>query len=261
LSVSQNHRLFARARTWLVAALAATLSACTTVPDGFHGTALQREQVSSPNFDVRRPNFVILHHTGSDTAQRALATLTSRERAVSAHYLITRDGKLVQLVDERMRAWHAGESSWAGITDMNSVSLGIELDNNGAEPFAEAQIVTLLALLSDLRERYKIPAANVLGHADVAPGRKVDPSHFFPWRRLAGQGFGLWCEAPDGAAPPYVSSAFLLQAIGYEVSNLPAAVLAFRRRYLESGDSATSSAELNQDERSLAYCLAQQRDR
>lgn len=237
------------------------LTACTTVPDEFRGTALPRELVASPNFEARRPNFVILHHTSSDVAERALATLTSRERAVSAHYLITRDGKLVQLVDERMRAWHAGESFWAGITDMNSASIGIELDNNGEEPFAEAQMTMLLALLSDLRERYRIPAANVLGHADVAPGRKVDPSHLFPWKRLAEQGFGLWCDAPDGAAPPYVTSAFLLQAIGYEIADLPAAVLAFRRHFLGSADAQLSSAELNQDERSLAYCLAQQRRR
>lgn len=243
---------------WLAVAMAVILTACTTVPDELHGTGLPRELMRSPNFEARRPNFVILHHTGSDMAERALATLTSRERAVSAHYLIIREGRLVQLVDERMRAWHAGESFWAGNTDMNSASIGIELDNNGEEPFAEAQITTLLALLSDLRERYKIPAANVLGHADVAPSRKTDPSHFFPWRRLAGQGFGLWCETPDGAAPPYVTTSFLLQAIGYEVSDLPAAVLAFRRHFLGSADSATSSAELNADERSLAYCLAQQ---
>lgn len=192
-------------------------------------------------------------------AERALATLTSRERAVSAHYLITREGALVQLVDERMRAWHAGESYWAGIADMNSASIGIELDNNGEEPFAEAQIETLLALLSDLRERYKIPGANVLGHADVAPRRKTDPSHHFPWKRLAGQGFGLWCEVPEGAAPPYVTSAFLLQAIGYEIADLPAAVLAFRRHFLGSADTRTSSEDLNQAERALAYCLAQLR--
>ena len=242
-------------------AITAILTACTTVPDQFHGTALQRERVSSPNFDVRRPSFVIVHHTGSDMAERALATLTSRERAVSAHYLITRNGKLVQLVDERMRAWHAGESYWAGITDMNSASIGIELDNNGEEPFAEVQITMLLALLSDLRERYKIPAANVLGHADVAPRRKTDPSHCFPWKRLAELGVGLWCEAPDGAAPPYVTSAFLLRAIGYEIAEMPAAVLAFRRHFLGSPDAQPSSAELNQDERSLAYCLVQQRGR
>jgi N-acetylmuramoyl-L-alanine amidase len=259
--MDRHDRLSGRLRAWLTVVMTMLLTACTTVPDQFHGTALPRELVRSPNFEARRPNFVILHHTGSDMAERALATLTSRERAVSAHYLIGRDGRLVQLVDERMRAWHAGESFWAGITDMNSASIGIELDNNGEEPFAEEQMTTLLALLSDLRERYKIPAANVLGHADVAPGRKTDPSHFFPWKRLAGQGFGLWCEAPDGAAPPYVSTAFLLQAIGYEVSDLPAAVLAFRRHFLGNPDTVTSSTELNQDERSLAYCLAQQRGR
>jgi len=224
------------------------------------GTALPCEWMRSPNFESRRPAFVIIHHTSNDTAERALATLTNHERAVSAHYLIVRDGSLVQLVDERMRAWHAGESYWAGIADMNSVSIGIELDNNGAEPFAEPQMATLLDLLTDLRERYKIPAANVLGHTDIAPRRKTDPSHLFPWKRLAEHGFGLWCEAPGGAAPPYVSTAFLLGAIGYQVSDLPAAVLAFRRHYLGSPDMAVSSADLSDFERAMAYCLGQQRE-
>ena len=214
---------------------------------------------ASPNFETRRPAFVILHHTSNDTVAPALATLTSRDKGVSAHYLVGRNGALIQLVDEKMRAWHAGESHWAGITDMNSASVGIELDNNGAEPFAEAQIVTLLALLADLRDRYKIPSSNVLGHADVAPRRKTDPSHLFPWRRLAAAGFGLWCEPPMEPAPMGVGSAFLLQAIGFEVADLPASMLAFRRHFLASPDAAPSAADLNEVERSLAYCLAQRR--
>jgi hypothetical protein len=104
------------------------------------------------------------------------------------------------------------------------------------------------ALLADLRERYRIPAANVIGHSDVAPRRKTDPSHFFPWQRLAGQGFGLWCAAPDDAAPPYAPTALLLRAIGYNTTDLPAAVLAFRRHYFANPSFIATDAEMDADE-------------
>ena len=130
------------------------------------------ERVESPNFDARRPNLVVIHHTTNSTLDTALDTLTSPERKVSAHYLIGREGRIVQLVDEGQRAWHAGRSWWGGMTDVNSASIGIELDNDGSEPFADTQIDALLALLADISARYPIPAANYVGHADVAPGRK-----------------------------------------------------------------------------------------
>jgi N-acetylmuramoyl-L-alanine amidase len=243
----------------LLPLLALLLSACASVPPDLRGTALPREWLASPNFEHRRPNYVILHHTSNDNPERALATLTTPERAVSAHYLITREGALVQLVDERMRAWHAGESYWGGQTDMNSASIGIELDNTGSEPFPEPQMATLLSLLSDLRERYRIPAANVIGHSDVAPRRKADPSHLFPWKRLAEQGFGLWCEAPAEAAPPHAPTALLLRAIGYDTRDLPAAVLAFRRHYFANPSLVATDAEMDADERAMAWCLAKQR--
>ena len=166
--------------------LPALLAGCASLP-----ASRTTEEIASPNFDQRKPNYVILHHTGSDNADRALRTLTSAESRVSAHYLIDRDGKTIQLVEESARAWHAGKSYWGGNTDMNSVSVGIELDNNGSEPFAEAQIEALLILLADLKQRHNIPAANFIGHADVAPARKEDPSAFFPWDVLAQNGFGL----------------------------------------------------------------------
>jgi len=140
------------------------------------------------------------------------------QREVSAHYLIARDGRIYYLVDELARAWHAGESAWGGNRDLNSASIGIELDNNGEEPYAEAQIAALLALLADLTARWSIPAANVLGHGDVAPGRKVDPGALFPWRRLAAAGFGLWCDPPYDPPPAGLDDASLLAALGYDVS-------------------------------------------
>jgi N-acetylmuramoyl-L-alanine amidase len=208
----------------------------------------------SPNFDQRRPNFVILHQTTNDNVAKALATLTDPQRKVSAHYLIGRDGALMQLVDESARAWHAGESWWGGLTDLNSASIGIELDNTGDEDFAEPQIATLLALLDELRARYRIPAANYLAHGDVAPTRKVDPSRLFPWQRLAQQGFGLWCESPPAAAPPGFDAMLGLQALGYDVRLAAAARAAFRRHFRGSDDDA----ELAPAEQALLHCLLQQ---
>jgi N-acetylmuramoyl-L-alanine amidase len=127
------------------------LAACAPLPTGNVGPGLAVRWQPSPNFDERRPNFVILHATSNDTAERALATLTDPAKRVSAHYLVGRDGAIHQLVDERARAWHAGESWWGGLADLNSASIGIELDNNGEEPFAGAQIAALLDLLADIR--------------------------------------------------------------------------------------------------------------
>ena len=229
--------------------MALTLAACSSTPVR---TGPAGGSVASPNFDERRPGYVILHHTSTDTMARALRILTDPATRVSAHYLIGRDGRQVQLVDERSRAWHAGDSRWGGNADINSSSIGIELDNNGFEPFPEPQIRTLLALLSELRERYRFPASNYLGHGDVAPGRKVDPSRFFPWKLLAEQGFGLWCEAPAAAVLPGFDATMALQAFGYDVSNPAAAAAAFRRRF--RGDER-SDANLDDTERAVLACL------
>lgn len=213
------------------------------------------EHRPSPNFDERRPNFVILHHTSSDSAEHSLRVLTDPARKVSSHYLIRRDGGIVYLVDERARAWHAGESYWGGQRDLNSASIGIELDNNGREPFAEPQIVALLTLLADLKSRYRIPAANFVGHSDVAPGRKVDPSGFFPWKRLAEQGFGVWCDPPYPAVPADIDTAVLLQAFGFNVWNLDAAVAAFKLHFVPDDPSP----QMTEKDRSVLYCLVQQK--
>lgn len=211
----------------------------------------QGEWLPSPNFDERRPGFVIIHHTSSETAARAIRILTDPATRVSAHYVIGRDGRLVQLVEERSRAWHAGDSRWGGNADINSISIGIELDNTGFEPFAEPQIRALLALLAELRERYKIPAANYLGHGDVAPGRKVDPSRFFPWKRLAEQGFGLWCDSPAEPVPPTFDAILALQAFGYDGSDPGATAAAFRRHF--RGEDR--SGPLDEAERAVLACL------
>jgi N-acetylmuramoyl-L-alanine amidase len=244
----------ATARRLLPIALAMlALASCTSVPQhvGMEGARWQ----PSPNFDLRRPNFVILHNTADDTADQALRTLTDPARKVSAHYLVARDGAVYQLVDERSRAWHAGVSSWGGTTDMNSVSLGIELDNNGHEAFPQVQIAALLALLDDISARYAIPAANYLGHGDVAPGRKVDPGALFPWQTLAEHGYGLWCDDPAAVAAVDFDPLLGLQALGYDVSYPAAASRAFARHFM----STESTGEWMPQASDTLYCLLQKK--
>jgi N-acetylmuramoyl-L-alanine amidase len=161
----------------------------------------------SPNFDARRapPDMVLLHYTGMPTGPEALARLCDPQAKVSAHYLIEEDGRVFCLVAEERRAWHAGVSFWKGDRDINSASIGIELVNPGHawgyRAFAEPQISALIALLDDIRTRWDIPDAGILGHSDVAPERKTDPGELFPWRRLAQAGQGLWVEPPAAPGP------------------------------------------------------------
>jgi N-acetylmuramoyl-L-alanine amidase len=232
-------------------ALCLALAACVTPPPRIGNAKAQWRP--SPNFGLRKANFVILHHTSSATLERALAALTSPVSDVSSHYLIGRDGRMLQLVDENQRAWHAGESYWGGLTDMNSASIGIELVNNGQEAFPPAQIDALLALLSDLRTRYSIPRANFIGHADVAPGRKADPSDFFPWRQLAMAGFGLWCEPPFELPPSGFDALSGLSALGYDIRNPHKAIASFKLHFFPGGGTVMSQAD-----RGMLYCLLRQ---
>ncbi|MBF9032282.1 N-acetylmuramoyl-L-alanine amidase [Rhodobacterales bacterium HKCCE3408] len=150
----------------------------------------------SPNFGPRRdglrPELVVLHYTAMPTAESALRALCDPEREVSAHYLIDAGGSVTALVDEEMRAWHAGAGEWDGRGDVNSRSIGIELANDGASPFAAAQMTALEALLGGILDRWRIPPEGVIAHSDMAPGRKIDPGRRFDWRRLALQGLSVW---------------------------------------------------------------------
>jgi N-acetylmuramoyl-L-alanine amidase len=162
----------------------------------------------SPNFDARRspPDMLILHYTGMPTGGAALERLRDPAAKVSAHYLVEEDGRVFALVPEERRAWHAGRSSWRGETDINAKSIGVEIVNPGHEfgyrPFPELQIEAVIALVADVRSRWSIDDARILGHSDVAPERKEDPGELFPWKRLAEAGHGLWAEpaAAPGAA-------------------------------------------------------------
>lgn len=239
-------RRTARAGIGLVVLFA--LCACTQIAPRAN---VPYEERPSPNFNERRPNFVIIHYTSHDNAERSLSTLTDPVREVSAHYLVARDGTIYYLVDELARAWHAGDSYWGGTRDLNSVSIGIELDNNGEEPFAEAEIESLLLLLADLKVRYKIPTANFLGHEDIAPERRSDPGRAFPWKRLADRGFGLWCEPPYPEVPDNTDTVLMLTALGYDTRDLDAAIAAFKRHFTPDDFSEEMSAQ----DRALLYCL------
>ncbi|MCF6231621.1 MAG: N-acetylmuramoyl-L-alanine amidase [Rhodobacteraceae bacterium] len=146
----------------------------------------------SPNCGRRRdglkPSLIVLHYTAMASADAALQRLCDATAEVSAHYLIGGDGRLWQMVAEDRRAWHAGTGEWHGHDDINSRSIGIELDNRGDHPFSNAQICTLEQLLADIMTRWTIPASGVIGHSDMAPGRKCDPGARFDWPRLARQG-------------------------------------------------------------------------
>jgi N-acetylmuramoyl-L-alanine amidase len=205
----------------------------------------------SPNFEPRRANYVILHHTSNDTLEYALGVLTHPLSGVSSHYLIGRDGRVLQLVDESQRAWHAGASMWGGQTDMNSASIGIELDNTGNEPFPPVQMDALIALLKDIQTRHAIARANVLAHADIAPERKSDPSVLFPWRQLAQAGFGLWCDPPWPSPPEEFDALSGLAALGYDTRNPNAVIIAFKRRFAPDD----KDGQLNAENRALLYCL------
>ncbi|SUJ15812.1 N-acetylmuramoyl-L-alanine amidase AmiD precursor [Sphingobacterium spiritivorum] len=189
--------------------------------------------VGAIHFDIRKPNYVIIHHTAQDSLKQTLRTFTLEHTKVSAHYLIGKKGEVYQLLNDYLRGWHAGASKWGSVTDMNSVSLGIELDNNGREPFSDVQINALLTLLDTLKTNYDIPTANFIGHGDIAPTRKNDPSIFFPWKKLAERGFGLWYDERTLMTPPEnFNPVDALKIIGYDTRNLSAAIVAFKRKFI-----------------------------
>ena len=185
----------------------------------------------SPNFDARKapPDMIVLHYTGMRGGEAALARLRDPAAKVSAHYLVEEDGRVFSLVAEERRAWHAGKSFWRGEKDINSVSIGVEIVNPGHEfgyrPFPDAQIAAVIELLGEVRGRWDVADARILGHTDVAPGRKQDPGELFPWKRLAEAGHGLWVEPPASPGAPLSlgdegTGVFALQAgltrLGYD---------------------------------------------
>jgi N-acetylmuramoyl-L-alanine amidase len=201
--------------------------------------------IGTVNFDLRKPNFVIIHHTAQNGCPETLHTFTISQSQVSAHYVICKDGTVHHMLNDYLRAWQAGLSKWGNNSDINSSSIGIELDNNGFESFTDPQINSLLILLDTLKSRYKIPQENFIGHGDIAPGRKVDPNWRFPWKTLADHGFGIWYgDTSRVTLPPGFNNYQALRLIGYNIRDSLAAAVAFRRHWLQDSvyrafDSAT----------------------
>ena len=206
---------------------------------------LTEKFVASPNHGARLvgpTDALILHYTGMPTGEAALELLTTGQGGVSCHYLVWEDGRIWQLVAEDFRAWHAGRSFWAGETDMNSRSIGVEIVNpghrdglpsrpheifGGCPPYPEPQIAAVIALCRDICARAKIPPQRVLAHSDIAPSRKADPGELFPWKRLHAAGVGLWVEPseirpgpsyePGALGPPVAALQHMLASYGYGV--------------------------------------------
>jgi len=215
----------------------------------------------SPNCGPRKPvdggaciRHVIVHYTGMQSCDQALGRLCDGTSNVSAHYLIDEDGSTYRMVPEDMRAWHAGVSYWGGVRDLNSTSIGIELVNPGHEfgyrAFPNAQLDAFTQLTLSIMERHDIDARNILGHSDIAPGRKTDPGELFPWRDMAEQGVGIWARDTKSLkrAPDVALALEQLSAIGYAVPISPDlgadildletgpadVIAAFQRRYRQA---------------------------
>ena len=210
--------------------------------------------VGTTNFDLRKPNFVIIHHTAQNSCEQTLRTFTLERTKVSAHYVICKDGTIHHMLNDYLRAWQAGISRWGNFTDINSSSIGIELDNNGNEPFPESQITSLVKLLDTLKRNYSIPAANFIGHADVAPGRKNDPSAFFPWQSLAQRGFGLWYDTTAVVVPDYFNAPQALRIIGYNVKDTLAAIRSFKIHFVPQDTVAKRT--LTADDKKILFDLS-----
>ncbi len=200
--------------------------------------------VGTTNFSLRKPNYVIIHHTAQKSTEETLKTFTLPKSSVSAHYVIGKDGKVYHMLNDYLRAWHGGVAKWGNVTDINSISIGIELDNDGFTPFSEPQIQSLISLLTTLKKEYTIPVSNFIGHADIAPARKVDPNANFPWKKLSEHGFGYW---PDTLLLDTVPGSFnpqeALRIIGYNTSNLTAAIGAFKLHFIQTDLTAILTEE------------------
>ena len=205
------------------------------------------------NFNLRKPNFVVIHHTAQQSCDQTLRTFTLQRTQVSAHYVICKDGTVHHMLHDGFRAWHGGVGSWGNLTDLNSASIGIELDNNGSEPFPSPQLNSLLRVLDTLKRKHQIPTANFIGHADIAPVRKVDPNVYFPWKLLADRGFGNWFPDTTGMVLPENFDAMrAMRLIGYNITDTVSAIGAFKRHYIQD-----TVRVLNDADRKILYSLSE----
>lgn len=216
------------------------------------GLTYAEEWVGTPNMGLRRPNYVIIHHTANGSCDETLREFTTTGgREASAHYVICKDGTVHHMLNDLLRSHHAGDSKWGNNTDLNSSSIGIELVNNGYESFTAEQLNSLTILLDRLKTAYKIPVANFIGHADIAPTRKADPSSKFPWKQLSEKGFGHWWDDTTGVEVPDNFDYLMgLRIIGYDISYPASAVTAFKRHFM-----GENSNTMNAVVRKIIYVL------
>jgi len=208
--------------------------------------------VGTTNLSMRRANIVIIHHTAQNSCEQTLKTFTLPRTQVSAHYVICKDGTVHHMLNDLLRAHHAGVSKWGNTTDLNSSSIGIELDNNGFEPFAEAQMKSLLTLLERLKKAYSIPTSNFIGHGDIAPTRKNDPNWRFPWKTLSEKGFGYWYDNPSNVTlPNNFNHLQALRIVGFDMKDTTAAIAGFKRHWLQD-----TTRGLNTDQLKVLYQLS-----
>lgn len=200
-------------------------------------------------------SLVILHYTDTVDAARSRQLMQDPAHQAAAHYLVDLDGQIEQLVDDGRRAWHAGNSFWGGERDINSLSLGIEIQSRGhrggGQPYPSVQVDAVIALCRHLIATHGLDAEAVLGHSDVAPARKQDPGEWFPWQRLAGEGIGHWPDVtPDdmtAAVTPMAddATARLLAQCGYDpAADLPALLTAFQRHFVPEAFLSGASGDL-----------------
>lgn len=214
-------------------------------------SADNQQWIGSVNFGIRKPNFVVIHHTAQNSLEQTIKTFSLSQTGTSSHYIVSRDGKVVQMVNDYLRANHAGIGKWGKTTDLNSASIGIELDNNGTtDPWTAPQINSLMKLLTTLKTKYNIPTENFIGHADIAPRRKNDPKNF-PWRILAESGFGYWYDAELATPPADFNAEMALRYIGYNTRDLPAAIEAFKVHFIQSD----TTPELTDFDKCVLYNL------
>ncbi|MEL7232026.1 MAG: N-acetylmuramoyl-L-alanine amidase [Pseudomonadota bacterium] len=232
------------------------------------------EALPSPNFNDRKADvsLLVLHYTGMETGQAALERMCDPATEVSAHYMVWEDGRVVQLVGEDKRAWHAGVSTWHGQTDLNSRSIGVEIVNGGHDwpladgslpPYPEGQIEAVIELCTGILGRWDIPQTGIVGHSDIAPDRKDDPGEHFPWAVLAEAEIGLWPDVAErqelnligrglglgDRGDAVARSQAMLAGIGYPIeessaydAHTGAVVRAFQRRWVQ--DRVSGSADL-----------------
>lgn len=225
---------------------------------------VHREQLS-PNFDERTlpVTMLVVHYTEMESAEAALTRLCDPEAKVSAHYLISEAGEVTRLVPEDKRAWHAGASYWRGLRDVNSASIGIELDHPGHalgyRDFTDAQFEALVPLVNRIVKHHDIPRANVVGHSDVAPARKIDPGELFPWERLAEYGLCLPTPRIELGDPFDNDGAFYLalERFGYDITDGHKVVEAFQRRWRPRRIDGVIDGEI----RAILFQLLLDRDR